>query len=164
MEFIKYTDESLHFIFNEAVKHDDAINDTFRNINNKSYILLASLFTIMGWTISIMNSAQHDTSFFITFVVLLVHPVYILQKNLRPRTWRYPGAEPKLLMHEWFTNTKNTLQYRELLIQRIEDLQLSIDQNGQELALSTKRLKLALLSLASVLVLFLALRICGLMG
>ena len=164
MEFNKYTDESLQFIFQEAEKIDNAINDTFRNINNKSYILLASLITIAGWLISLIDSNQNNAWIMVLFVVLLAYPFYILQKNLRPRTWRFPGAEPKLLMHEWFANTKQKEQHRQLLIQRIEDLQLSLVQNSQELEYSSKRLKLALLSLAAILILLLVFRLCALMA
>lgn len=141
MELKKYSEKSLEFIYNEAQKQFDDIMHSFKEITNKSYVLTGIIISTISAT-SILKDFDLQN---IILTIVLVIPLFLIYKNLTPTSFVLRGAQPKLMQHEYFERDLET-QYKRYLIQRIEDIQVAITQNGAILDKRSKRLTRAIAS------------------
>lgn len=142
-KYHKYSEKSLEFIYSEAEKHFKEITLSFREITNKSYILIGVLCSIMGVLISEIIKSETVFNIHGLLFLMLTLPTILICLNLFPVPFVISGAQPHLLKHTYFE--KNRDAYKRLLVQRIEDIQLAIYQNGQILSRRSKRLRSSLL-------------------
>ena len=129
LDYTKYTEQTLQLMHNEADKHLNALTNSFREITNKSYLLLGILISALTGLLGFMVKTDLF-SIYSLFFLLLIIPTAQLIPNIKPSAFGFPGAEPQKMVHPYFENDTNN-QYRKLLVQRIEDIQKLIDINAE---------------------------------
>jgi hypothetical protein len=155
LDYTKYTEQTLQLMHNEADKHLNALTNSFREITNKSYLLLGILISALTGLLGFMIKTDLF-SIYSLFFLLLIIPTAQLIPNIKPSAFGFPGAEPQKMVHPYFENdTKN--QYRKLLVQRIEDLQKMIDYNAAIIQQRSNQMMKAIRSIGIVLLLILIL-------
>jgi hypothetical protein len=144
LDYEKYTNESLWFMYSEACRYFEETTRSFREIVNKSYILIGITYSIMAVLISEIIKTSEIINLYSLLFLFLLFPTIIITFNLLPTNFITSGAQPKLMQHDYFESSKKN-QYKKLLIQRIEDCQIAIETNGAILNKRAKRLKYAIL-------------------
>lgn len=144
IDYNKYTEESLEFIYSEGQKHFDELTKAFREITTKSYIVISVLLSFMGYLAhEIINSQELMNTNGILFICLM-YPALLIFTNTLPNALVIGGAQPKLMQHSYFEYSLDD-QYKKYLVQRISDCQQAIIDNGKLVNKRAKRLRYALI-------------------
>ncbi len=117
-----YKIESLCFILEQAEKANTYVLNSYKEINNKSYIAI----TVYGSVATKITMEVIDGSFVLPFlgglffILLGLIPVLILLPNIIPATACMPGIEPDRLIDEYFTYGKKEKQLKKYYAFMIE--------------------------------------------
>ena len=154
----RYNTETLQLIYSDAEKHQQALTQSFREVTNKSYILMSLLISTMSGLLAVLINNPNNTLTLVLFLLLLI-PLGFLVPNTLPTAFGFPGAEPRNVIHEYFEREKKD-QLHKLLAQRIIDTQRMIDVCWEVVAKRNRLFCYAINSAVAVLLFTLCLWLC----
>lgn len=152
----KYSEESLRVIFSEGDKQLSEIVKGFREITNKSYFAIGIYFSVISYAFlkSLELNNEPIQIIHITLMVIMIVPVGFIIPNIYPAKIVFVGAQPKNLIHEAYEESVDD-QTKNIISQRVMDLQLAIENNATILRKRSRNLRWSItLAFASLIVCF----------
>jgi hypothetical protein len=133
----KYSDDSLKFILDQSEVRLSETITSFRQTADRSYILLAVLFSIISYAFSELIKENFDALILLAGGII---SILLIRNNLFARKLMMKGITPEMCINKYFEKDIEN-QYRELIISRIITNNQSIEFNIKTINIATRSFK-----------------------
>lgn len=142
LDWDKYSDESVNYIFSESEKYLNETIAAFRKCIDRSYAVIAFYLAMVSFSFTALSNAGFQGKTFPVLLELLASGVciFLIHRNLLGSHISWTGAKPTYVLHSYFEDPPKETQLRRYKIHRIKAFHTAINRNEQENELRHKRL------------------------